>query len=42
MRTLRRDGNSKVRYVVDNQEVSIAIKHSFGKVKETDFKRKKH
>jgi hypothetical protein len=33
--------NSKARYVVDNHEVSIAVKYSFGKVKETEFKEKK-
>ncbi|MCD0468639.1 outer membrane beta-barrel family protein [Flavobacterium sp. JAS] len=32
--------NSKARYVVDNHLVSIAIKYSFGKVKETEFKEK--
>lgn len=32
--------NSKARYVVDNQEFSISIKYSFGKVKETGFKEK--
>ncbi|MEP7094299.1 MAG: outer membrane beta-barrel family protein, partial [Flavobacterium sp.] len=32
--------NSKARYVVDNQEFSIAIKYSFGRVKETEFKGK--
>jgi len=32
--------NSKARYVVDNHEVSIAIRYSFGKVKETEFKEK--
>jgi outer membrane beta-barrel protein len=32
--------NSKARYVVDNNMVSIAIKYSFGKVKETEFKEK--
>ncbi|TCK55760.1 outer membrane receptor protein involved in Fe transport [Flavobacterium sp. 90] len=32
--------NSKARYVVDNQEVSISIKYSFGKVKGTEFKEK--
>lgn len=32
--------NSKARYVVDNHEISIAIKYSFGKVKETEFKEK--
>ncbi|WP_029273628.1 outer membrane beta-barrel family protein [Flavobacterium sp. KJJ] len=29
--------NSKARYVVDNQEISLAIKYSFGKIKETKF-----
>jgi len=33
--------NSKVRYQVDNHEVSISIKYSFGKIKETEFKQKK-
>lgn len=32
--------NSKSRYVVDNHLISIAIKYSFGKVKETEFKEK--
>ena len=32
--------NSKARYVIDNQEVSIAIKYSFGKVKDAAFKEK--
>lgn len=32
--------NSKARYVVDNHEILIAIKYSFGKVKETGFKGK--
>jgi hypothetical protein len=32
--------NSKARYVVDNQEISLAIKYSFGKVKESEFKEK--
>jgi hypothetical protein len=32
--------NSKARYVVDNHEISMAIKYSFGKVKETEFKEK--
>ncbi len=32
--------NSKARYVVDNHEVSIAIRYSFGKVKDTEFKEK--
>lgn len=32
--------NSKSRYVVDNHEISLAIKYSFGKVKETEFKGK--
>jgi len=32
--------NSKARYVVDNHLISIAIKYSFGKVKETEFKEK--
>ncbi|KQW99070.1 outer membrane beta-barrel family protein [Flavobacterium sp. Root420] len=31
---------SKARYVVDNHEISIAIRYSFGKVKETKFKEK--
>ena len=31
---------SKARYVVDNHEISIALKYSFGKVKETKFKEK--
>ena len=31
---------SKARYVVDNHEISIAIRYSFGKVKETEFKEK--
>ena len=30
--------NSKARYIVDNHLISIAIKYSFGKVKETEFK----
>lgn len=30
--------HSKARYVVDNHEISIAIKYSFGKIKETEFK----
>jgi hypothetical protein len=32
--------NSKARYVVDNHEISIAIRYSFGKIKETEFKEK--
>ena len=32
--------NSKARYVVDNPEISIAIRYSFGKIKETEFKEK--
>ena len=32
--------NSKAKYVVDNHLISIAIKYSFGKVKETEFKEK--
>lgn len=32
--------NSKARYVVDNHEISIAVKYSFGKVKETELKMK--
>ena len=32
--------NSKARYQVDNHEISISIKYSFGKVKETEFKQK--
>ncbi|WP_255514111.1 TonB-dependent receptor domain-containing protein [Flavobacterium sp. MDT1-60] len=32
--------NSKARYVVDNHEISLTIKYSFGKVKETEFKEK--
>ncbi|PIF30346.1 outer membrane receptor protein involved in Fe transport [Flavobacterium sp. 9] len=32
--------SSKARYVVDAQEVSIAIKYSFGKIKTTEFKEK--
>lgn len=32
--------NSKARYVVDNHLISIAIKYSFGKIKETEFKEK--
>ena len=32
--------NSKARYVVDNHEISIAIRYSFGKVKVTEFKEK--
>ena len=32
--------NSKARYLVDNHEVSISIKYSFGKIKETEFKQK--
>lgn len=32
--------NSKARYVVDNHEISISIRYSFGKVKETGFKEK--
>lgn len=31
---------SKARYVVDAHEISIAIKYSFGKIKETEFKGK--
>ena len=31
---------SKARYVVDNHEISVAIRYSFGKVKETEFKEK--
>lgn len=30
--------HSKARYVVDNHEISIAVKYSFGKIKETEFK----
>ena len=32
--------NSKARYVVDNHEISIAIKYSFGKIKKTEFNEK--
>jgi hypothetical protein len=32
--------NSKARYVVDNHLISIAIKYSFGKIKESEFKEK--
>ncbi|MFH7000318.1 TonB-dependent receptor domain-containing protein [Flavobacterium sp. FlaQc-57] len=32
--------NSKSRYVVDNHEISIAIRYSFGKIKDTEFKGK--
>lgn len=32
--------NSKARYVIDEHEISIAIKYSFGKVRETEFKTK--
>lgn len=32
--------NSKARYVVDNHLVSIGIKYSFGKIKESEFKGK--
>jgi len=32
--------SSKARYLVDEHEVSISIKYSFGKVKETEFKGK--
>jgi len=32
--------NSKARYLVDEHEISISIKYSFGKVKETEFKGK--
>lgn len=32
--------SSKARYVVDNHEISIAIRYSFGKIKETEFKEK--
>ncbi|WP_155104416.1 outer membrane beta-barrel family protein [Flavobacterium sp. LC2016-01] len=34
------DISSKARYVVDAHEVSIAIKYSFGKIKESQFKEK--
>ncbi|MEZ0184554.1 TonB-dependent receptor [Flavobacterium oncorhynchi] len=32
--------SSKARYVVDSHEISIALKYSFGKVKESEFKGK--
>lgn len=32
--------NSKARYVVDNHIISMSVKYSFGKVKETEFKEK--
>lgn len=32
--------HSKSRYLVDSNEVSIAIKYTFGKVKQTEFKQK--
>lgn len=34
------DTSSKARYVVDAHEISISVKYSFGKVKETEFKEK--
>lgn len=34
------DTSSKARYVVDAHEISISVKYSFGKVKETAFKEK--
>ncbi|MCP2029803.1 hypothetical protein L1276_004997 [Flavobacterium sp. HSC-32F16] len=34
------DTSSKARYVVDGHEISISVKYSFGKVKETEFKGK--
>lgn len=34
------DISSKTRYVVDAHEISIAIKYSFGKIKESEFKEK--
>ncbi|MGE6356345.1 TonB-dependent receptor domain-containing protein [Flavobacterium sp. NPDC079362] len=33
--------NSKARYLVDEHEISISIRYSFGKVKETEFKGKR-
>ena len=32
--------DSKARYLVDGHEISISVKYSFGKVKETEFKGK--
>ncbi|WP_264538242.1 outer membrane beta-barrel family protein [Flavobacterium sp. N1736] len=32
--------NSKARYVVDSHEISLSVKYSFGKIKETEFKEK--
>ncbi|MFH6995856.1 TonB-dependent receptor domain-containing protein [Flavobacterium sp. FlaQc-48] len=32
--------SSKARYLVDDREISISVKYSFGKVKETEFKGK--
>lgn len=32
--------HSKARYVVDNHEISIALKYSFGRIKETEFREK--
>lgn len=32
--------NSKTRYIVDNHEVLLSIRYSFGKIKETEFKEK--
>lgn len=34
------DTSSKARYIVDAHEISISVKYSFGKVKETEFKEK--
>jgi hypothetical protein len=32
--------NSKARYLVDAQEISIAIRYSFGKIKDSEYKGK--
>ena len=34
------DVRSKARYVVNAHEISIAVRYSFGKIKETQFKEK--
>ncbi|UUF13875.1 MULTISPECIES: outer membrane beta-barrel family protein [Flavobacterium] len=34
------DTSSRARYIVDAHEISISVKYSFGKVKETEFKEK--
>ncbi|HJY13081.1 MAG TPA: hypothetical protein VJ304_09865, partial [Flavobacterium sp.] len=34
------DVSSKSRYLVDAHEISIAIRYSFGKIKETEFNEK--